>query len=266
MNAPTATLRVTRNGAVLTVELRRPEARNALNDVLVRELSAVFRGLAADATLRAVLVVGEGASLCAGADIAWMRTAGTLPQEENEKDALELAGMFDALRAIPCPTLCLAHGAALGGGVGLVLAADVAIAEEGCKFGFTEVRLGLIPSVISQVAVPVIGDRFARRTFLSGEVFDARAALAAGLVSEVVPAGSGRARLQALADVFAAAAPNAVRAAKALLERYRESPKGPGAVELAKAIARLRSTPEAREGLSAFLEKREPAWRVKGAP
>lgn len=266
-SAPT-TIRVTRSGAAATVTLARPDARNALDDVLVRDLTTAFHDLARDASLRVVLIVGEGPALCAGADIAWMRHAGSLSVDDNEKDALALAGMFEALRAIPCPTACLAHGAALGGGVGIVAAADIAIAEEGCRFGFTEVRLGLIPSVISSVVIPVVGERFARRTFLTGEVFDARRALECGLVSEIASKDQGRAALDALRATIVAAAPLAVREAKALLERYR-APSMAGAPtprDLASTIARLRASAEAREGLTAFLEKRDPSWRAGSAP
>jgi methylglutaconyl-CoA hydratase len=253
------TIRVAREKSHATVSLARPGSRNALNDVVVRELLAAFQGLAGEAALRAVVLIGDGPVLCAGADIAWMRQAGTMTAAENEADAGRLAAMFEAWRDLPCPTLCLAHGAALGGGVGLVAGADVAVAEAGCRFGFTEVRLGLIPSVISQVVVPAIGAHRARRWFLTGEVFDAETAAALGLVSEVVPDGQGLARIDALRKQIVTAAPLAVREAKALLSRYRAGP-GPDGGDLARTIARLRASQEAREGLAAFLEKRPPAW------
>jgi methylglutaconyl-CoA hydratase len=256
-------IRVTRAERSATVALARPEARNALNDVLVSELTAAFEDLGADPDLRALVVVGDGPALCAGADIGWMRRAGGLTPAENEADARRLAGMFEAFRDVPCPTLCLAHGAALGGGVGLVAAADVAVAEAGCRLGFTEVRLGLVPSVISQVVIPAIGLQRARRWFLTGEVFDARKAAESGLVSEVVPDGEGRARVDRLREEICGCGPLAVREAKALLRRYRGAPESwPSGADLARTIARLRSSPEAREGLTAFLEKRQPSWRA----
>jgi methylglutaconyl-CoA hydratase len=194
-----------------------------------------------------------------------MRQAGTLSEAENHASARRLSDMFEAWADLPCPTLCLAHGAALGGGTGLVAGADVAIAEAGCKLGFTEVRLGLIPSVISQVVVPAIGAHAARRYFLTGEVFDGRTAASMGLVSEVVPDGEGRARVEVLRRQLCSVAPLATREAKALLRRYR----GPGEAwptgdDLARGIARLRAGAEAREGLTAFLEKRDPSWKAGG--
>jgi methylglutaconyl-CoA hydratase len=171
--------------------------------------------------------------------------------------------MFQAWRDLPCPTLVLAHGAALGGGVGLVAAADIAVAEAGCKLGFTEVRLGLIPSVISHVVVPVMGAARARRWFLTGEIFDGARALDLDLVSEVVPDGQGRARIDRLVADVVAAAPGAAREAKMLLRRYEASRAAwPTPEELARMIARLRAGEEAREGLTAFREKRPPSWKA----
>jgi methylglutaconyl-CoA hydratase len=256
------TIRVERKDACAWVTLARPDARNALDDVLVRELTGAFEDLAKDTTVRAVVLTGDGPAFCAGADISHMRKAGTMTLAENEDDALRLSRMFSAWSDMPCPTLVLGHGAALGGGTGFLAGADVAIAESGCKLGFTEVRLGLIPSVISQVVIPAIGAHRARRWFLTGEVFDARRGLEIGLVSEVVPDGEGRARIEALRGIVASAGPAAVREAKALVRRYRGAPEGwPTNVDLSRTIARLRGGAEAREGLTAFLEKRDPAWK-----
>ena len=148
MAADFQTIRVEREHTFAVVALARPEARNALNAAAIAELTAVFQDLGRDARLRAVVLIGDGPAFCAGADAAWMKEAGSLSAAENEADARRLSAMFEAWPHVPCPTLCLAHGAALGGGAGFVAAADVAVAEAGCRFGFTEVRLGLIPAVI----------------------------------------------------------------------------------------------------------------------
>jgi methylglutaconyl-CoA hydratase len=263
MALPFQTIRVAREGGTATITLARADARNAMNDVMVGELLEVFEDLHGDPSLRAAVLVGDGPAFCAGADIGSMRDAGAMTESENEEDARELARMFQLWNDLECPTLALAHGAAVGGGTGLLAATDVAIAEAGCKIGFAEVRLGLIPAIISKVVVPAIGVHCARRWFLTGEIFDGRKAAEIGLVSEAVPDGEGRARLEAVRRQVAAAGPLAAREAKALLRRYRGPPESwPTMADLARTIARLRATPEAREGLTAFLEKRDPSWRA----
>ena len=263
MALPFQTIRVTREGGIATITLARPEARNAMNDVMVGELLEIFEDLHGDASLRAAILVGDGPAFCAGADIAAMREAGSMTESENEDDARELAKMFQLWNDLECPTLALAHGAAVGGGTGLLAATDVAIAEAGCKIGFTEVRLGIVPAIISKVVIPAIGVKSARRWFLTGEMFDGRRAAEIGLVSEAVPDGEGRARIDALLRQICSVGPLAAREAKALVRRYRGPPESwPTMADLARTIARLRATPEAREGLTAFLEKRDPAWKA----
>jgi methylglutaconyl-CoA hydratase len=265
MAATFQTIRVTREGGVATVSLARPDARNAMDETMVGELVAAFEGLHGDSSLRAAVLVGDGPAFCAGADIGSMRRAGALTEAENEEDARRLARMFQLWNDLECPTLALAHGAAVGGGTGLLAATDVAIAEAGCRIGFTEVRLGLVPAVISKVVIPAIGVHQARRWFLTGELFDGRRAAEIGLVSEAVPDGEGRARLDAIRRQAACAGPLAAREAKALVRRYRGATESwPTMADLARTIARLRASPEAREGLGAFLEKREPGWKAAG--
>jgi methylglutaconyl-CoA hydratase len=265
MALPFQTIRVARDGGIVTITLARAEARNALDETMVGELLEAFEDLHGDASLRAAVLVGDGPAFCAGADIGGMRAAGGMTESENEEDARELARMFQLWNDLECPTLALAHGAALGGGTGLLAATDVAIAEAGCKIGFTEVRLGLVPAVISKVVVPAIGAHAARRWFLTGEMFDGRRAAEMGLVSEVVPDGEGRARLEAILRQVTSVGPLATREAKALVRRYRGTQDTwPTMADLARIIARLRASPEAREGLTAFLEKRDPAWKAGG--
>ena len=242
-------LRVERTGAVLRVTLARPERRNAFDAALIAELTEAF-GDVADA--RAVVLAGEGPSFCAGADVEWQRSAIDLSYDDNVADALRLYGMLEAIETCPAPVVVRVHGYALGGGSGLVACADVALAAEDAVFGFSEVKLGIVPAVISPFVLAKIGPA-ARRYFLTGERFDAETALRIGLVNEV--AGDVDKALDAVLREFLSSGPEAARAAKRLV---RERPGGVGAAQLA---ARLRTSPEGQEGLRAFLEKREPAWR-----
>ena len=212
-------LRFSLEGRVARVTLARPEVRNAFDDALISELTRVFGACAAEPAARVVILSGEGASFCAGADVNWMRRAGTFTRDENERDAERMARMLRAIDACPRPVVALAHGAAIGGGVGLVAAADIAIAAEGTVFSLAEVKLGILPAVISPYVLRAIGARNARNLFLTGERFDAREALRVGLVHEVVPAAeleeAGRRKVAALLS----SGPEAVGAAKALIEK-----------------------------------------------
>jgi methylglutaconyl-CoA hydratase len=242
-------LRVERDGAVLRVTLARPERRNAFDAALIAELTAAF-GDVGDA--RAVVLAGEGASFCAGADVEWQRSAVELGYEENVEDALRLYRMLEAIDSCPVPVVARVQGFALGGGSGLVACADIALAAEDAVFGFSEVKLGIVPAVISPFVLAKMGAA-ARRYFVTGERFDARTALRIDLVHEVV--ADVDAALEGVLGELRTSGPEAVRAAKRLI---RERPGGDDAAHIA---ARLRTSPEGQEGLRAFLEKREPAWR-----
>lgn len=259
------TLVCIRTGSLLSVTLKRPEVRNAFNDTMVRELSDVFRGEALDPGVRVVLVQGEGPVFCAGADLGWMKRAAASTRDENQRDARAMAGMFRAFAEIPCATIACVRGAALGGGSGLVACADIVLAEDAAKFGFTEVRLGIIPSVISSFVLRKIGRSAAHRYFLTGEIFSAKRACELGLISEAVPAGGLDAALDDIIKTLKAVGPTATRAAKRLIGRVLETPYPRVLDECAEWIAELRDTPEAREGMSAFLEKRPPAWMEPSA-
>jgi methylglutaconyl-CoA hydratase len=253
-------LRLSLEGPVARIALARPEVRNAFDDALIGELTRAFGVCGAEPSTRVVVLSGEGPSFCAGADVNWMRKAGTYGREENERDAERMARMLRAIDACPRPVVALAHGAAIGGGVGLVAAADIAIAAEGTVFSLAEVKLGILPAVISPYVLRAIGPRQARNLFLTGERFDAREALRIGLVHEVVPAAeledAGRRKVAALLS----SGPEAVGAAKRLIEQV--TGKGPEeAMPLTvRTISERRASAEAREGLSAFLEKRKPTW------
>lgn len=245
--------------AILTLD--RPEVRNAFDDRLIAALAEAFARLDADASLRAVVLQASGPHFSAGADLGWMRRMGENSEAENRDDALALAAMLRALDTLRHPVIARVQGAALAGATGLVACCDVAVAAEDALFGTTEVRLGIIPATIGPYVLRAIGVRAARRFFLTGERFGAVEALRLGLVHEVVP---GTGLDDAVARVIAglrAGGPLAVRHAKALIPEIAGRPVDDALLrETAERIAALRATPEAREGLTAFLEKRKPAW------
>ncbi len=256
-------LRRVQHGPVSRVILSRPAVRNAFDDVLIEELTRVFSEIGDEDSTRVVVLSGEGPSFCAGADISWMRKAGSYGREENEQDALCMAKMLRTIDTCPVPVIAIVHGAAIGGGVGLVAAADIAIAAEGTVFSLAEVKLGILPSVISPYVLRAIGPRFARDLFLTGDRFDAREAFRIGLVHAVVPAdgleGAARARI----DSLLTSGPEAIRVAKRLIEQVAGQNPDEAMPLTVRTIAERRASEEAREGLSAFLEKRKAAWVAK---
>jgi methylglutaconyl-CoA hydratase len=244
-----AGLRIERDGAVLRITLARPERRNAFDAELIAELTAAFADVG-DA--RVVVLAGDGQSFCAGADIEWQRSAVELSLDENAEDALRLYRMCETIDRCPAPVVARVHGYALGGGSGLVACADIALAAPDTVFGFSEVKLGIIPAVISPFVLPKIGAH-ARRYFLTGERFDAETALRIGLIGEIgTPLDDA---VNQVVDELLSSGPEAVREAKRLI---RERPAG---AETAQIAARLRAGPEGQEGLRAFLDRREPGWR-----
>jgi methylglutaconyl-CoA hydratase len=245
-----AALRVERDGETLRVTLARPERRNAFDAGLIRELTDAFADVG-DA--RVVLLAGEGASFCAGADVEWQRSSIDLSFDENLEDALRLHRMLATVDSCPTPLVARVQGHALGGGSGLVACADVAVAAPDTVFGFTEVRLGIIPAVISPFVFAKIGPGAARRYFVTGERFSAESALRIGLVHEVAQDLDGA--VERVVGEILKSGPEATRAAKRLA---RERPAA--GEELARIAAGLRTGTEGQEGLRAFLEKRRPSW------
>jgi methylglutaconyl-CoA hydratase len=243
-------LRVERDGPLLRVTLARPERRNAFDAALIAELTEAFADVG-DA--RAVVLSGDGESFCAGADVEWQRSSIDLSYEENVEDAMRLYRMCEAIDGCSAPVVARVHGYALGGGSGLVACADVVIAADDAVFGFTEVRLGIVPAVISPFVFAKIGPGAARRWFLTGERFGADVALRIGLVQEVSPAPDEA--VASVVEALLAGGPEAVREAKRLA---RERPTG---VETAQVAAARRTSDEGQAGLRAFLEKRTPPWR-----
>jgi len=252
------TLRIETRDGITRVRLNRPDVHNALDDVLIADLHRAFTSL--DTSTRVVVLSGEGPSFCAGADAGWMKRSGAFSAEENRRDAAAVAAMLQAVDECPCPVIARVHGAAMGGGAGLAAACDITVAEAGARFGFPEVRLGLVPAVISTFVLPRIGVRAARRYFLTGERFGAAEALALGLVHEVVPADALEGKVAGLCEQILQAGPKALGAAKRLLRELPALPRPQAIQETVRLIADLRGTPEAQEGLAAFLEKRKPRW------
>jgi len=253
-------LEVDRDGGVARVWLNRPEVRNAFDGEMVTELRGVLDELGADETVRVVVLGGRGPAFSAGADLEWMKTVAGFSFEDNLREADALAGLFHAIHTSPKPFVARVHGAALGGGAGLVAACDIAVAAEGTRFGFTEVRLGLIPAVISPYVVSRIGESAARELFLTGERFDAPRALAIGLVRSVSPESDLAATVDGRVGELLRAGPVAIAEAKALLAAVSGRPIEAVRGDTVERIARLRASPEGQEGLRAFLEKRPPGW------
>ena len=254
-------LRRTDEGPVATVTLARLEARNALNATLIEELTRCFEELAEDESIRVVVLTGEGPSFCAGADIAYMHDTAGFSYEENLEDARRLADMFLAVDDLPKPVVAKVLGAAIGGGVGLVAAADVAVAEEGTRFAFSEVRLGIAPATIAPFVVRKIGYSRTRVLFLTGERFDADRAREIMLVHEVVPEGDIDAAVERVVAQLLQGGPAAQAAIKELLRQIEATEPMEALGIMTQLIAELRVGEEGQEGLGAFLEKREPFWR-----
>lgn len=250
-----------RDDGVASVILARPAIHNAFNEVMIAELTSAFLALGEDASVRAVLLKAEGKSFSAGADLDWMKRMATYGLPENLADAKALAGLMRSLNELAKPTIACVQGAAFGGGVGLVACCDMAVAVEGALFCLSEVKLGLIPAVISPYVIAAIGARAARRWFLTAERFDAAEAHRLGLVHQRVAAEDLDAAVETLLVRLGEGAPGAQAAAKDLIFAVADRPVTDALVaDTAQRIAGLRSGSEGREGIAAFLEKRAPVW------
>lgn len=259
------TIQIETHGEIATVWMNRPERHNAFDEILIRELTDAFQQIEADNTVRVLVLAGRGASFSAGADLNWMKRAAAATVDENRADAANLARMLATLHRSSKPTIARVHGAAMGGGVGLTAACDIAIASSHASFATTEVRLGIIPAVISPYVIAAIGERTARRYFLTGEQFSAEEAHRIGLVHVLCEANESiDARVAQLTTALLVAGPAAQTAAKELLQAVVGKPIDDRLIaDTAERIARTRATPEAKEGIAAFLEKRRPRWRDK---
>lgn len=253
-----------RNGVAIVV-LNRPQVHNAFNQTLIAELTAALGAMDRDNSVRAVVLAGAGESFCAGADLNWMKRMAAFSQAQNLADANALAAMLAALDTLSKPTIARVHGAVFGGGVGLVACCDIAIGTQNAVFSFSEARLGLIPATISPYVVGAIGVRAARRYFLSAERFTAAEAYRLGLLHDLALPEELDARVNELLGTLLAAGPRAQAECKALLREITNRPVDSRMIaDTAQRIARVRSSPEGREGVAAFLAKRKAAWVPHG--
>jgi methylglutaconyl-CoA hydratase len=249
------------DAGVSTVTLNRPDVRNAFNDEVIAEVTAVFLELGHRPEVRCVVLAASGTAFCAGADLNWMKRMASYSRDENLDDATALARMLEVIYQCPKPTIAKVQGDVYAGGLGLVAACDIAIAADTAHYCVSEVRIGLIPATISPYLIRAIGARAAHRWFLTAERFGAAQATACGLVHEAVPAGDLDARVAALAHTLVQAGPEAIKACKTLLHDIAGQEMSDSLLQdTAERIADIRVTPEGREGIGAFLDKRKPSW------
>ncbi len=256
------TIEVHRQDGVVTIWLNRPEVRNAFNEVMLTELTQAFDSVAQSfPEARVVVLSGRGSCFCAGADLNWMRDTVRYSYAENLKDAGLVSNCMYSLYSLPQPTIARVNGPAIGGGMGLVTACDIAIAQSEALFSLSEVRIGLVPACISPYVLKKIGEGRCRELFLTGERISATSALQAGLVNQVVPLAQLDEAVQRLVHTLLANGPEAMATCKKLLQTVAETGLTEARPYTAEVIARLRVGPEAQEGMSAFLEHRAPNWQ-----
>jgi methylglutaconyl-CoA hydratase len=255
------TIVIERAENVVRVRMNRPEVRNALDGRMIVELTEAFIALAADESVRVVVLEGAGTLFSGGADVNYMRASLELDQDENYRDALRLSDMFSAINDCPIPVIARVQAAALGGGSGLVAVCDIAIADDNAIFGFTEAKLGIVPAVISPFVLAKIGPGHARALFTTAERFNATRAHVIGLVHEIVPAASLDAAVQGAIDEVTACGPQATRVAKKIARTVPNLTPSDAREWTARTIGERRTSAEGQEGLRAFLDKRSPSWR-----
>ena len=259
------TIDVAVRNAIAIVTLNRPGVHNAFNETLIAELTRALRSLDADVAVRAVVLAGAGESFCAGADLNWMKKMAGFSRAQNLADARGLAAMLATLNGLAKPTVARVHGASYGGGVGLVACCDIAIAEQNATFAFSEARLGLVPATIAPYVIEAIGARAARRYFLTAERFTAAEAYRLGLLHDLTQPAELDARINELLGFLVTAGPRAQAECKALIRAVAHRPADARVIaDTAQRIARIRATPEAKEGIAAFLAKRRATWVPSG--
>ena len=255
------TLQVSVDMGVGMIRMNRPEVRNAFNETMVAELMQAFQAADADEDVRAVVLAGQGPAFCAGADLNWMKKIAGYGLEENRADALRLATMLNTIYMMKKPTVARVHGAAYAGGMGLLAACDIAVAAEEAEFCLSEVKLGLTAATIGPYVVAAIGERQARRYFLTAERFGAAAALRIGLVHSLVPMAELDAGVDALLGNLLAASPAAIASSKELIRSVARGPIDQDMIAATAArIAAARASADGKEGIRSFLEKRKPSW------
>ncbi len=254
-------LLIEKRGAVATVTLNRPEVRNAFDDALIAALAASFKALDDDDEVRAVVLAGNGPAFCAGADLNWMKRMAGYGYEQNLHDAMGLAVMLQTIDRMRKPTIARVHGAAFAGGTGLVAACDIALGTPEARFCLSEAKLGLSPATISPYVIRAMGERAARRYFLTAEVFDAQEALRIGMLTALVPAAELDTAIASLLKHLLAGGTEALAKIKDLIRAVASGPVDDAMIaDTAKRIAEIRVSPEGREGIASFLEKRKPSW------
>lgn len=254
-------LEIAKQGGVARVTLNRPELRNAFDDELIKKLTGAFEDLGKDNSVRVMILAGNGPAFCAGADLNWMKRMAGYGYDENLADARALAEMLATLDRLPKPTIARVHGAVFAGGTGLVAACDIAVGTPEAKFCLSEAKLGLSPATISPYVMRAMGEREARRYFLTAEVFDAAEAFRIGMLSLLVPVEELDASIDSLVKHLLAGGPQAHARIKALIRAVAgRRPDDALVAETAKHIAEIRGSPEGREGIASFLEKRKAAW------
>ena len=259
-------IRVVRDGPIATVTLNRPQVHNAFNEHVVAQLKSAFDEVAPATSVRVVVLRGEGKSFSAGADLDWMRRAGSFSEEENRRDAAAAAALWRTIAECPKPVISRVHGNAYGGGAGLVAASDIAIAADTAMFGFTEVRLGLVPATVAPHVVAKIGAGRALPLFLTGERFDAQRALAIGLVHQAVAPPQLDVAVGDAVDALLMGGPYALSVCKDLIRTIESTAAAAIDAYTADLIASARSGEEGREGVQAFLQKRTPMWADQADP
>lgn len=255
------TIEIHRNDGLAVLWLNRPEVRNALNGPMVAELTRAFGELDRDPAIRAVVIAAHGEAFCAGADLQWMKQVSTFSAKENAADAMRTVNMLHALASMSKPTICRVQGSVFASGLGLVAAADIAVAAHGAEFCASEVKLGMVPATFSPYVIAAIGERAARRYFLTAERFDASEAFRIGLVQELATADELDATINEMLGALMQTSPTAVAAAKDLIRAISGKPITPAVrADTAKRMATGRASKAGREGIAAFLGKRKPAW------
>jgi len=254
------TIEVFKERDVARVYLNRPDVHNAMDEKLMKELTTCFRGLGTDKTARIIVLTGKGKSFCAGADLNWMKNMVNYSMDENVEDSKLLLDLYETIYTCPKPVIGRVNGHAFGGGIGLFAVCDIVIAVNGCKFAFSEVKLGIIPAVISTYVVRRIGLSNMRRLFVTGERFDSVYAKEIGLVDFVVSNGEFDSLVEKYVEILRSSGPIAVEEVKKLVDKYEELDVEKYKEYTVKKIAELRVSEEGQDGINAFLDKKKPSW------
>lgn len=256
------TLEIGKENHLATVALNRPDVHNAFNEEMMNELRQAFTELDQDTNTKVIVIKGHGKSFCAGADLNYMKSAAKKSHEDNVDESLKMASLFQIIQSASKPVVALVHGAVFGGGVGLTAACDIVLAEENTRFAFSEVKLGLAPSVISPFVIQKIGIAQANRLFLTGEIFNAVTAQRIGLVHEVYQQDNAKQVLTFLCENLLQNSPLAMAEIKDLIDMNQKLKGEELTTYTAEHISNLRTSEEGQEGMTAFFEKRKPKYSV----